>query len=104
MKAWKTLSLSLAAVAVLAAIVVFSLFNCPEFVLLWLAAQRLGAIAAPILALRATNSLPSRSPVENGRSKTSTIACTLALTSSFDPASAATRLMPWQFALLEPIA
>jgi acyl-CoA synthetase (AMP-forming)/AMP-acid ligase II len=28
--------------------VVFSLFNCPEFVLLWLAAQRLGAIAAPI--------------------------------------------------------
>jgi acyl-CoA synthetase (AMP-forming)/AMP-acid ligase II len=28
--------------------VVFQLFNCPEFVLLWLAAQRLGAIAAPI--------------------------------------------------------
>ncbi|MFZ0043889.1 MAG: AMP-binding protein [Solirubrobacteraceae bacterium] len=28
--------------------VVFSLFNCGEFVLLWLAAQRLGAIAAPI--------------------------------------------------------
>jgi acyl-CoA synthetase (AMP-forming)/AMP-acid ligase II len=27
---------------------VFSLFNCPEFVLLWVAAQRLGAIAAPI--------------------------------------------------------
>ena len=24
------------------------LFNCPEFVLLWLAVQRLGAIAAPI--------------------------------------------------------
>jgi acyl-CoA synthetase (AMP-forming)/AMP-acid ligase II len=29
-------------------VVVFSLFNCPEFVLLWIAAQRLGAIAAPI--------------------------------------------------------
>ncbi len=29
-------------------VVVFALFNCPEFVLLWLAAQRLGAIAAPI--------------------------------------------------------
>ena len=28
--------------------VVFSLFNCGEFVLLWLAAQRLGAIATPI--------------------------------------------------------
>ncbi|MGO9955094.1 MAG: class I adenylate-forming enzyme family protein [Solirubrobacteraceae bacterium] len=28
--------------------VVFSLFNCAEFALLWLAAQRLGAIAAPI--------------------------------------------------------
>ena len=28
--------------------IVFSLFNCPEFVLLWLAAQRLGAIATPI--------------------------------------------------------
>jgi acyl-CoA synthetase (AMP-forming)/AMP-acid ligase II len=28
--------------------VVFSLFNGPEFVLVWLAAQRLGAIAAPI--------------------------------------------------------
>ncbi|HEY2260477.1 MAG TPA: AMP-binding protein [Solirubrobacteraceae bacterium] len=28
--------------------VVFSLFNCPEFVLVWLAAQRLGAVAAPI--------------------------------------------------------
>jgi acyl-CoA synthetase (AMP-forming)/AMP-acid ligase II len=28
--------------------IVFSLFNCPEFVLLWVAAQRLGAIAAPI--------------------------------------------------------
>ena len=28
--------------------VVFSLFNCPEFVLVWLAAQRLGAIATPI--------------------------------------------------------
>ncbi len=29
-------------------VVVFSLFNGPEFALLWLAAQRLGAIAAPI--------------------------------------------------------
>lgn len=29
-------------------VVVFALLNCPEFVLLWLAAQRLGAIAAPI--------------------------------------------------------
>jgi acyl-CoA synthetase (AMP-forming)/AMP-acid ligase II len=29
-------------------VVVFDLFNCPEFVLAWLAAQRLGAIAAPI--------------------------------------------------------
>jgi acyl-CoA synthetase (AMP-forming)/AMP-acid ligase II len=29
-------------------VVVFDLFNCPEFVLTWLAAQRLGAIAAPI--------------------------------------------------------
>jgi acyl-CoA synthetase (AMP-forming)/AMP-acid ligase II len=29
-------------------VVVFDLFNCPEFVLVWLAAQRLGAIAAPI--------------------------------------------------------
>jgi acyl-CoA synthetase (AMP-forming)/AMP-acid ligase II len=29
-------------------VIVFSLFNCPEFVLLWVAAQRLGAIAAPI--------------------------------------------------------
>jgi acyl-CoA synthetase (AMP-forming)/AMP-acid ligase II len=29
-------------------VVVFDLFNCAEFVLLWLAAQRLGAIAAPI--------------------------------------------------------
>jgi acyl-CoA synthetase (AMP-forming)/AMP-acid ligase II len=29
-------------------VVVFSLFNCPEFVLLWLATQRIGAIAAPI--------------------------------------------------------
>ncbi|HEU4974426.1 MAG TPA: AMP-binding protein [Baekduia sp.] len=29
-------------------VVVFQLFNGPEFVLLWLAAQRLGAIAAPI--------------------------------------------------------
>ena len=28
--------------------IVFSLFNCPEFVLLWIAAQRLGAIATPI--------------------------------------------------------
>ncbi|MGH2871540.1 MAG: AMP-binding protein, partial [Solirubrobacteraceae bacterium] len=28
--------------------VVFSLFNCPEFVLVWLAAQRLGAVATPI--------------------------------------------------------
>ncbi len=28
--------------------VVFSLFNCPEFVLTWLAAQRLGAVATPI--------------------------------------------------------
>ncbi len=28
--------------------VVFSLLNCPEFVLLWLAAQRLGAVATPI--------------------------------------------------------
>jgi acyl-CoA synthetase (AMP-forming)/AMP-acid ligase II len=28
--------------------VVFSLYNCAEFVLLWLAAQRLGAIATPI--------------------------------------------------------
>ncbi len=28
--------------------VVFSLYNCGEFVLLWLAAQRLGAVAAPI--------------------------------------------------------
>jgi acyl-CoA synthetase (AMP-forming)/AMP-acid ligase II len=28
--------------------IVFSLFNCPEFVLVWLAAQRLGAVAAPI--------------------------------------------------------
>src|SRR6185437_6358671 len=29
-------------------VVVLDLFNCPEFVLVWLAAQRLGAIAAPI--------------------------------------------------------
>ncbi|HET9103901.1 MAG TPA: AMP-binding protein [Solirubrobacteraceae bacterium] len=29
-------------------VVVFSLFNCPEFVLTWLGAQRLGAIASPI--------------------------------------------------------
>ena len=29
-------------------VVVFDLFNCPEFVLAWLAAQRLGAVAAPI--------------------------------------------------------
>jgi acyl-CoA synthetase (AMP-forming)/AMP-acid ligase II len=29
-------------------VIVFSLFNCPEFVLLWVAVQRLGAIAAPI--------------------------------------------------------
>lgn len=29
-------------------VVVFQLFNCPEFALLWLAAQRLGAVAAPI--------------------------------------------------------
>jgi acyl-CoA synthetase (AMP-forming)/AMP-acid ligase II len=29
-------------------VVVFDLFNCPEFVLIWLAAQRLGAVAAPI--------------------------------------------------------
>ncbi|MGH2877467.1 MAG: class I adenylate-forming enzyme family protein, partial [Solirubrobacteraceae bacterium] len=29
-------------------VVVFALFNCPEFVLVWLATQRLGAIAAPI--------------------------------------------------------
>ena len=29
-------------------VIVFDLFNCPEFVLVWLAAQRLGAIAAPI--------------------------------------------------------
>ena len=29
-------------------VVVFQLFNGPEFVLTWLAAQRLGAIAAPI--------------------------------------------------------
>jgi acyl-CoA synthetase (AMP-forming)/AMP-acid ligase II len=29
-------------------VVVFDLFNCPEFVLTWLAAQRLGAVAAPI--------------------------------------------------------
>jgi acyl-CoA synthetase (AMP-forming)/AMP-acid ligase II len=29
-------------------VVVFQLFNSPEFVLLWLAAQRLGAVAAPI--------------------------------------------------------
>lgn len=29
-------------------VVVFSLFNTPEFVLVWLASQRLGAIAAPI--------------------------------------------------------
>ncbi|MGH2914328.1 MAG: AMP-binding protein, partial [Solirubrobacteraceae bacterium] len=29
-------------------VVVLSLYNCPEFVLAWLAAQRLGAIAAPI--------------------------------------------------------
>ena len=28
--------------------IVFSLYNCPEFVLLWIAAQRLGAIATPI--------------------------------------------------------
>ena len=28
-------------------VVVFDLFNCPEFVLTWLAAQRLGAVAAP---------------------------------------------------------
>jgi acyl-CoA synthetase (AMP-forming)/AMP-acid ligase II len=28
--------------------VVFALYNCPEFVLVWLAAQRLGAVAAPI--------------------------------------------------------
>jgi acyl-CoA synthetase (AMP-forming)/AMP-acid ligase II len=28
--------------------IVFSLFNCPEFALLWVAAQRLGAIATPI--------------------------------------------------------
>ena len=29
-------------------VVVFDLFNCAEFVLVWLAAQRLGAVAAPI--------------------------------------------------------
>ncbi|MGH2857381.1 MAG: class I adenylate-forming enzyme family protein [Solirubrobacteraceae bacterium] len=29
-------------------VVLFALFNCPEFVLVWLAAQRLGAVAAPI--------------------------------------------------------
>ena len=29
-------------------VVVFDLFNCPEFVLVWLAALRLGAVAAPI--------------------------------------------------------
>jgi acyl-CoA synthetase (AMP-forming)/AMP-acid ligase II len=29
-------------------VVVFDLFNCAEFVLVWLAAQRLGAIAAPV--------------------------------------------------------
>jgi acyl-CoA synthetase (AMP-forming)/AMP-acid ligase II len=29
-------------------VVVFALFNCPEFVLLWMAAQRLGAVASPI--------------------------------------------------------
>ncbi len=29
-------------------VVVYSLFNCPEFVLAWLGAQRLGAVAAPI--------------------------------------------------------
>ena len=29
-------------------VVVFQLYNCPEFALLWLAAQRLGAIASPI--------------------------------------------------------
>jgi acyl-CoA synthetase (AMP-forming)/AMP-acid ligase II len=29
-------------------VVVFALFNCPEFVLLWVAAQRLGAVASPI--------------------------------------------------------
>jgi acyl-CoA synthetase (AMP-forming)/AMP-acid ligase II len=29
-------------------VVVFQLFNCPEFALIWLATQRLGAIAAPI--------------------------------------------------------
>jgi acyl-CoA synthetase (AMP-forming)/AMP-acid ligase II len=29
-------------------VVVFDLFNCPEFVLVWLAAQRLGAVAAPV--------------------------------------------------------
>jgi acyl-CoA synthetase (AMP-forming)/AMP-acid ligase II len=29
-------------------VVVFQLLNCPEFVLLWLAAQRLGAVASPI--------------------------------------------------------
>ncbi len=28
--------------------VVFQLYNCPEFALLWLAAQRLGAVASPI--------------------------------------------------------
>ena len=29
-------------------VVVFQLYNCPEFALLWLAAQRLGAVASPI--------------------------------------------------------
>src|ERR1700722_12786653 len=29
-------------------VVALQLFNCPEFVLLWLAAQRLGAITSPI--------------------------------------------------------
>ena len=29
-------------------VIVFQLFNCPEFVLLWLAAQYLGAVASPI--------------------------------------------------------
>jgi acyl-CoA synthetase (AMP-forming)/AMP-acid ligase II len=43
------LAASLAAAGVQAGdAVVFSLFNTPEFVLVWLAAQRLGAIAAPI--------------------------------------------------------
>ncbi len=43
------LAASLAAAGVTAGdAVVFSLFNGPEFVLVWLAAQRLGAVAAPI--------------------------------------------------------